>query len=378
MSSELMAYIATGAQNVAIENITKSSQNYETKGKWDYCELLNDLDEQKLINDLKEDTDFFDDYNDSLFSDTKIKVLESVSKKENYFEFGIDGGKYHILDEILFCVEDGEFENWDDIFNSSIEMRFGGSELNGNKMKMEYNILINKLLKKNIIRGNSDIIIPSAQFELLKNNFKINKKNTKCDGFLMFIIAFHQLQINMSSNVKNIKLKVKYRKVLNSSYYRNQINKNYQIPIFGLSILPNLEFHNNKLQKLPFNHVTKFIIIKILSEEQDLLNIHNINLYLCNGDPIKYNMFNDEIIEINNFGNKYFIIALSPSFKNASNLCQNLQNGNLDKYGINLSRIDQVDLEILDINENIKVDLCSLHTNIARSMSGMIGLAYAN
>lgn len=62
---------------------------------------------------------------------------------------------------------------------------------------------------------------------------------------------------------------------------------------------------------------------------------------------------------------------MSPSYKNCEKLCSNFQTGNLDKYSINFGCFDDISLEILDIGNNIKVDICTLYTNIFTSGSGV-------
>lgn len=369
--SEILAEIAIGALNKSISNINKTDQSYLSKNNWESFEFSRDLDEHNSIKNDHGDEDFVDNMNESLFSEQKIVILEQTNKK-----FNIEGNVYNIIDEISFIMENGEYEDMNDIMNSTINIEFGGSSFDG-KILMEYNMLLCNLLNKKIVYD-TDIIIPSAQIELLKNNFKQYKKSTKCDGFILFSLSFHRLCINLESKIRNCKLIVKYRDIIDESFKNKICGINFDVPIFGMSIERHTVINNKTKKNLRFNHISKFMFIKIHSDEQQLININNIKLYLCEQLPITFNMFDSEIMELNLFENRYLLISVSPSFKNINNLINNLQQGNLDKYGINLSRIDTVGMEIEDIDDCCKIDICNIYVNIARITQGLIGLLFSN
>ena len=306
-----------------IQYLTKNSQNYNSKDVWNEYELMSELDENKLMEDLK-----YNECQNSVLSEQKILILDANSTENEFnFDLSYSNNEIHIIDQVLICFQNGELENWNDIFNSKIDFLIGGCLVNTNSsFTMEYNLLLNKLMDQHIVRDDSNILIPLSQMNMLINNFK---KYTKFDGFNCCILKNHSIKFAIYS--KDI------------SYLKN---------------------------------VAKLIIIKIKSNEQDFLNIHKINLYLNFCSPITYNIYDNEIIEINNFGNKFFVIALSPSFKNSKNLCDNLKFGNLDKYGINFTRINDVSLEILDVKDEVEFELCTLHANVVQIMDGMIGTKY--
>ena len=152
-------------------------------------------------------------------------------------------------------------------------------------------------------------------------------------------------------------------------------NTMYEMPIFGFNLKQNLKQIDN-LYKINFSLINKFLIIKIITDDYDLLNIQSINLYLNGTSPINFNIYQDEIHEMSLFDNKYIIISLSPSFKNISELQNNLRRGNINQYGIDMSRIDKTQLEINDISSNTDIDICSVYINIVRVMSGMMGAAF--
>ncbi|ARF08452.1 hypothetical protein Catovirus_1_502 [Catovirus CTV1] len=352
------------------------------KKNWNECELVAELGEKKLIEDLINDN-LSDNYDDSILSEQKTLILEPLWNCDQAgFEILhiMDSEFVDIIDDIFFCFENGDLENWLDIFNCSIDFIVGATRIHtmhtDNRITMEYNLLLNKLMDKNIVKNENEILIPISFIILLKNAFK---KYTNFSGYGNFLFHYHHVRCFIISKVlRNIKLKVIYRtflKEIRSSFIKRNSYIS-DLPIFGFSIQTDCLFENNFIKKIKGRHITKLIIIKIISDEQEIMNVHKINLYLNSNDPISYSMYDNEIIEVNNFGKKYFIIALSPSFKNSKSLSTNLQTGNLDKYGIDLSRIDNISLEIQDIGDNVEAHVCMIHGYVARCWEGMIRLAH--
>ncbi len=368
--SELIAMCARGYINDQLDQHT-----YQEKRDWNEHELEKDIsnyDFEKEIRDLNDNTTYFFDMDD--FS----RIKKDVIQMENFnYKYDMSSHKYSLIKELIFVIENNTCDfNWGEIMNIKIGFTIGKSLINGNSIPMEYNILLCNLLGKQIKEKNNIVKVRCAFFELLKNNFLNYSKFKNLDGFFFSPITRHNISITITTETKNLNLKliIKYRKLKN--ILKNICGVAYEIPIFGFNLIQNLSEYNN-LYDIGLSLINKFLIIKIMTDDYDLLNIQSINLYLNGLDPIIFNIYQDEIQEMSLFDNKYIIISLSPSFKNISKLCDNLRKGNIDQYGINMSRIDDIHIGINDISPQTNIDICGVYVNIAKVMDGMMGTAYA-
>jgi len=356
-----------------------SKQHYISKNEWDESQLLNELNENVLIKDLMETNH---QQNSNIYSEIKSKSLKPLTTKilnSDLYSHRFFISNYHILNEILL---DFDYNEYDDNFNQllDIEMEFmiGCADINGKKFSMEYNMLMCELLNIKYVVENNKIKIPCVQFELLKRNFnKTHSRFTQCNGFPLSFIKYHAIEINIYTIKPTCQIIIKYKDVCDMNFF-DKISHDYIFPIFGLNVQNNIQIINGFTENLNLSLITKFIIIKLKHIDHDLIDIHNINLYLNNCDPITYNIYMDEIKEITIFGNRYIILSVSPDFKNIIKLSDSLRNGDIGNHGIDFSRINHVNLEIKNISDNVKLDVCHAYMNIVKIIDGMCGRSFAD
>ena len=374
-SEDIAGKLSEGVLNKYFEN---GDQYYASKDKSSEYQLIDELDENKLKEELCE-ANYFVNNNTNIFFEEKTDYLKS---NICLYELGgiccqnfcINGLYYNIIDDIILEFYFNEYENnYHDLLTTNIKFSIGGNNINGTMIKMEYNILLCELMGKKMVIENNTVKINSCHFEQLKNNFQKNNKIYQCNGFPLFVAMFHNLSIDIFSNIPNIGMIIKHRKINNQNYIEEMQGKDYEFPIIGIREINDINIINSISQNLCINLIGKFMIIKLKCEDDSLINLHQINLFLNKLSPIEYNIYLDEIKELNMFENRYFIISMSPLFKNIKDLSNNLKNGNIGKYGINFSRMDNINIEINDIKDNIKIDICFFYLNIVTLKSGMIG-----
>ncbi|AGF85605.1 hypothetical protein QJ854_gp177 [Moumouvirus goulette] len=347
--SETFASLAIGAfkskyvPKLQRDNIT----NYED----DLRKLLSrSNDENLLFNDLEYENkikDFPDCqriYELQFYEPTNKSELVSLNLEIKFKNYNEDILIY--MDKIQFVIE------------------IGGNIIL--KTSLENVIMLSKYLGINITYENDITIIPIPFKQLFF-----------CENFPLYKLKY------MTMNIK----------IYNNSQYINCLSFNYQTKkLFNpdeFSFLPKriifFQGQQSKYKshiKLNFNLVCKVIMFSIEYNNERFVQppqINQIKLYLNNLKPIIYDFNDNEILEYNIFGKKYYAISLCKELVYKKDIKKLFKDEENIPTGINFSRLDDVDMSII-CNDDITgclINLATISINEINFSNGMAGLKFA-
>lgn len=350
MLSEFIAQMAV-IDHFKSKYVPKSKRDDITNYEDDLRKFLekNSENEDALFNDMEYKSNKID-----LDHYQKIYELELLDPKNK--------------SEIVSMNLEIGLENYNENFGENTNKITFSIEIGGNIIlhtNLENIIMLSKYLNMDIIYENDKIIIPIP----LKQLFF-------CNNFPFYKLKYSSMCI----------------KVYNNNGYINRLELNYQTKILTnpnkLSFLPKRivvfqaqQDEYKSLIRLNFNGLCKVIMFNIEYDKEKIIDpqINQIKLYLNKNKPIVYDLDDGEILEYHIFGKEYYAISLCKQLVYKKDIKKIFKDEEDIPTGINFSRLDDVEIEIIcddaDIYGSI-IKFATISVNELNFMEGMASLKY--
>uniref|UniRef100_A0A6G6AC18 Uncharacterized protein n=1 Tax=Borely moumouvirus TaxID=2712067 RepID=A0A6G6AC18_9VIRU len=348
--SEFIAQIAV-TDNFKSKYVPKSRRNDIINYEDDLRKFLENYseNEESLFNDMEYKSNKIDlDYYQKIYA---LELYDPENKSEI----------------VSMNLEIG-LENYNENFGENSNKIAFSIEIGGSIIfhtNLENIIMLSKYLGMDTIYENDKIIIPIP----LKQLFF-------CKNFPFYKLKYSSMCI----------------KIYNDNGYINRLGFGYQTKTLTnpnkLSFLPKRivvfqvqQDEYKPLIRLNFNGLCKVIMFNIEYDREKLIDpqINQIKLYLNNHRPIVYDLDDGEILEYHIFGKKYYAISLCKQLVYKKDIKKIFKDEEDILTGINFSRLDDVDIEIIcddaDIYGSI-IKFATISVNELNFMEGMAGLKY--
>jgi hypothetical protein len=368
MTSDQIANLSVGVQNIYIRDKNGDQINYTPKNEWerhrDDMDANHTFDDDD-IHDWRLDRSFLIEY----FYDRTIEIHPQFKNQYGtYFKL-----KNHVcIKNVRLRIKLSDLNmNLSEILNgnrhnNSMEssISFFDRDQQVHSITMSINLFFAYILDRKIVEDDDYIYIPIVIFDL------ILCKNLELHGYNIGI----NIHISNKHNISDLTLL--YDNYEPTDY--NSINENlrgrehymYQSQFSGTEYV-----EYDRPLKMNHSHPCAFIIF-MFNEE---IELNKVKLSLNGFPPIEWCKENDEIMRTTIYGNTMYGISLIPDIKKFKDIQKSFKHSKPSGCGINFSRIDETLLYFeYEGNDKLVVSITFMGINILRTMSQVMGLAYAN
>ena len=353
--------------------------------------MISDMptDEDELRDELEKERDYLEhDLEHELErknTDSNLFTIISTEKKEvelNYDEFKKASDKYVYYRFLLRYYVYTDF--WLVIHNNALDLEphekfmlldsricleIGG--VNNIMINLKLSLLIGHLMDKPHQDTGNTIRIPI----ILTIDQLGGYIDTQYTGFHAHYILLH------APNLSNISYKIEYlqhiveRDINTYSIERKRVIMQYELEMFIIQ-------RNNTIN-LRFDNIVKFLFISFIpnNNDVDICNCYDPGLYCIELIVDKYEPMvfdGDRLLKVEFMGIIMYAISLCPEMRDWKNCSEHLTNRKHTKSGVNLSRLDSLQMRFYTESsiEGLTVEVNAISINIQKWIGGMTGFTF--